>query len=163
MKLLILARHAKSSWAYPELEDLERPLNPRGRRDTPVMAERLAGLSLKPDLIWSSPAIRTVMTARMYAAALRFPLEAVRYSEAMYSNDPSDLMHDINNFPDDYKQVVLVGHNPVLTDLANYLLSGKIDNIPTAGVVGISFNQKSWRLLNKHSGKLEFFEYPKKN
>jgi len=163
LKLLILARHAKSSWEYPELEDIERPLNTRGRRDAPEMAKRLSGLSIKPDLLWSSPAIRAAMTARIYAAVLGFSLEEIRFSEAMYSGSYMDLFKTIKSFSEKFKQVMLVGHNPVLTDLANYLIGEKIDNIPTAGVVGISISQKSWSLLNKHSGKMAFFEFPKKN
>jgi phosphohistidine phosphatase len=162
MKLLILARHAKSSWEYPELDDFERPLNSRGRRDAPEMAKRLASISLKPDLIWSSPANRAAMTARIYAAVLRFPLGEIRFTEVMYSDSHLDLFNLIKTIPDDHKQVLLVGHNPMLTNLANHLITERITNIPTAGVVGITLDQTSWLRVGNHSGKMEFFEFPKK-
>lgn len=162
MKRLLLARHAKSSWDYPELDDFERPLNARGRRDVPVMAKRLKQLEIRPDFIWSSPAIRAVMTARIYAAILKFPLHDIFYSEAMYADAYTDLVYAITNFSDTHSQIMLVGHNPVITSLANHLLEESLDNIPTAGVVGISFPQENWKSLISHIGKLEFFEYPKK-
>jgi phosphohistidine phosphatase len=162
MRLLILARHAKSSWDYPELEDFERPLNPRGRRDAPEMANRLERLNVKPDFILSSPAIRAVMTARIYAATLRFPLTKIFYSESVYSDGYRELFKSIRDFPSTYRQIMLVGHNPVVTELANHLMNKEIDNIPTAGVAGISFDDKSWNEIRSHSGNIKFFEFPKK-
>ena len=162
MKRLILARHAKSSWDYPELDDFERPLNPRGRKDAPVMAIRLKHLNVKPDLIWSSPAVRAVTTARIFAATLHFPLHNILYSESIYSDSHSDLIQAIKKIPDHHQQVMIVGHNPVLTSLVNYLIKETIDNVPTAGVVGISFNDMRWNALGNHNGEVDFFEFPKK-
>jgi phosphohistidine phosphatase len=162
MRLLILARHAKSSWENPELEDFERPLNSRGHRDAPEMANRLKRLDVKPDIILSSPAIRAVMTARIYAVTLHFPLNKINYSESVYSDGYTELFKSIRDFPDTFSQIMMVGHNPVMTDLANHLMNEEIDNMPTAGVVGIWFNDKSWSDIRSRSGKIKFFEFPKK-
>ena len=64
MKSLYLLRHAKSSWKYPNLDDFERPLNKRGRKNIPFMGKVLKKLKVAPDLVISSPAIiRAVMAA----------------------------------------------------------------------------------------------------
>jgi phosphohistidine phosphatase len=162
MKLLILARHAKSSWDYPELEDFERPLNFRGRQDAPKMAAKLAQLKIKPDLIWSSPAIRAVLTARIYARALHYPLNEIHYSEALYSDEAAALVTYIKRTPNTFAQILLMGHNPVMTELVNDLVQDTIENIPTGGVIGVAFKITTWQALKSHSGMVQFFEFPKK-
>ena len=84
MKTLYLVRHAKSSWKYPNLDDFERPLNKRGRKSAPFMGKILKKLKVAPDLIISSPANRTAMTARIIADMINYPLEKIRYSESIY-------------------------------------------------------------------------------
>ena len=72
MKYLYLIRHAKSSWSDPRLSDFDRPLNKRGKRDLPVMGQRMATYEPKPELIISSPAKRARRTARGIGTALGF-------------------------------------------------------------------------------------------
>jgi len=67
MKRLYLVRHAKSSWNRPELDDIDRPLNKRGKRDAPFMGQRLKQHDVCPDLIISSPAKRALKTAKIIA------------------------------------------------------------------------------------------------
>ena len=81
MKTIYLVRHAKSSWKYPNLDDFERPLNKRGRKNAPFMGTILKKLKVAPDLILSSPANRASMTARVIADKISYPLENIRYSE----------------------------------------------------------------------------------
>jgi phosphohistidine phosphatase len=162
MKMLILARHAKSSWAYPELEDFERPLNRRGRKDAPKMAAKLVQLKIQPDLIWASPANRAVITARIYANALHYPLNEIHYSEVLYSDASIDLFNYIKRTPDTFKQILLMGHNPVMTELANYLVKKKVENIPTAGIIGVTFEIDRWERLKNGTGTIKFLEFPKK-
>ncbi len=84
MKTLYLARHGKSSWKYPTLDDFERPLNKRGRKNAPFMGKILKELDADAELILSSPAIRASMTARLMAYQLDYPLENIVYREAIY-------------------------------------------------------------------------------
>ena len=91
MKTIYLARHAKSSWDYPELDDFERPLNDRGRRDAPFMGSMLKKLKIKPDAIVSSPATRAATTARIFANQLSYPLEHIYYNEILYGADQTEL------------------------------------------------------------------------
>ena len=165
MKYLYLVRHAKSSWDFPELTDFDRPLNKRGKRNAPEMGLRLAARDLKPDAIISSPANRALTTARVIAEQLEFPLENIFEEHEVYHATCSKLVELICAFPDDKKCVMLVGHNPGFTDLANFLKEPDyyIGNVPTCGVVAIEFTLNHWSEVNKHCGRMLFFDYPKKS
>ncbi|MDB9822299.1 histidine phosphatase family protein [Deltaproteobacteria bacterium] len=162
MKTLYLARHAKSSWKYPNLDDFERPLNKRGRKNALFMGEILNKLKVAPDLVISSPANRAAMTARIIAYAINYPLEKIQYRETIYSSGENVLIHFIGQINDAAKEVMLIGHNPGFTDLANYMSDQRISNIPTCGVFCVGFNISSWEEIGEHRGKLKFFEFPKK-
>ncbi len=164
MKYLYLIRHAKSSWDYPELSDFDRPLNKRGKNNAPEMGLRLAAKKLEPDAIISSPANRAISTARAIAKALDYPKENIIEDEGIYHAGMRQLVSVVKGLDDSYKRVCMVGHNPSFTDLANQLKEADyhIDNIPTAGVVAIEFPVNQWSDITNHSGRLLFFDYPKK-
>jgi len=163
MKTLYLIRHAKSSWNYPELEDFERPLSKRGRESALLMGTILKKLKAAPDLVISSPANRTAMTARMLADAIHYPLDKIQYSETLYMADENVLIQVIKNMSDSVKRAMLIGHNPGLTGLANTIGDQPIENIPTGGVCCMDLKMTSWKDLREHGGKLRFFEFPKKH
>ena len=163
MKTLYLVRHAKSSWKYPNLDDFERPLNKRGRKSAPFMGTILKKLKVAPDLILSSPANRASMTARIIADKISHPLEKIRYSESIYEFSANALIDVIKHLDDVVNKAMLVGHNPALTDLANYIGDKPISNIPTSGVFCADLNIPSWAKISDHCGKLKFFEFPKKH
>ncbi len=162
MKELFLLRHAKSSWDDPTLSDFDRPLNERGRRDAPRMGEHLAEMGIEPDLIVASPAKRAKKTAGIVAEKLGYDPGRIRWNESVYEASPQTLLYLVCSLPEDAKRVMLVGHNPGFTMLANMLGDVAIDNIPTAGVVGIAFDAKSWDEACRMKGHTLFFEYPKK-
>ena len=85
--VLILVRHAKSSWKEPYTSDFDRPLNGRGKKDAPVMAERLAEAGAAPDIIVTSPARRARKTARIIARGLDYPRKNVREEPRIYEAD----------------------------------------------------------------------------
>lgn len=161
-KTLFLVRHAKSSWDDPDLDDRERPLNKRGKRDAPKMGEHLAGFKIRPDVIISSPAVRAYKTAREIATKLGFKKSDVQKNEDLYSFDSSDIMDVVKGLSDDYSSIMLVGHNPAITLLVNELSGSDIDNVPTCGVAVLGFNVEKWRAVKKGAAELQGFEYPKK-
>jgi phosphohistidine phosphatase len=162
VKTLYLVRHAKSSWEYPDLEDFERPLNKRGRKSAQLMGEVLNRLQTAPDLMISSPANRAAMTARMIADKIHYPLDRILYTDAVYLAEEKALLDVIRNMDRRVNQSMLIGHNPGLTELADYLGDLQISNIPTSGVCCIDLEIPSWKELGEHCGKMRFFEYPRK-
>ena len=161
MKRLFLCRHAKSSWKDMVLKDIDRPLNKRGKKDAPEMGRRLAARGVRPDMIVSSPARRARKTARYLAKALAFARKNIFINEKIYGASAEELLLIIQGF-DDAAMVLMVGHNPETTVLANILGDLDIDNVPTCGVVTLDFSVSSWQEIGKGEGALLFFDYPRK-
>jgi phosphohistidine phosphatase len=155
-------RHAKSSWKDPTLDDFDRPLKKRGKRDAPRMGERLAARGVRPDRIVSSPARRARDTAAAVAAELGWDEGAIELDERIYGASVIALLEIVRDLDDDDAHVMLVGHNPGLTDLANVLTGEEIENVPTAGVVDVTFTAESWRDVAPGGGALVDFDYPKR-
>ena len=162
MKTLTLIRHAKSSWDDLSLTDAERPLNRRGERDAPKMAERLLARGLKPDLIVASPAVRASTTADIIASGLGYPRDRIVRERSLYHASLDDLLDVTASQDDQLNSLVLVGHNPGLTMYANLLVPGLTHNVPTTGIVSVSLERDDWSLYVEPRASLDFFDYPKK-
>jgi phosphohistidine phosphatase len=161
MKTLYLVRHAKSSWKDSSLDDLERPLNRRGKRDAPFMGELLKEKVVNPDVVISSPAKRASKTAQIITEHIGYSKKDIIYSEEIYEASSRELVDFIKKIDDKYNSVMLFGHNPGFTMLNNYLSKNYIDNIPTCGIVALQFNI-NWKEIDKNSAKMLFFDYPKR-
>jgi phosphohistidine phosphatase len=162
LKKLYLVRHAKSSWGNPELRDLDRPLNDRGKRDAPFMGRLMKQKGIKPGLLITSPAIRAYFTAGFFAAELDYSEDNIVKEEELYEAGVTDIIKVISRVNDDIESIMLFGHNPGLTEFCNYISDKQIDNIPTSAVVSLILKKKHWNETGKKSYRLEFFEYPKK-
>jgi phosphohistidine phosphatase len=162
VKNFFLVRHAKSDWSIPGQKDFDRELNPRGTNDAPRMGRKLYELDVKPDLIISSPAARALNTAHFIAEQLRYDTEKIILNEHVYEASVRSLLSVINDIQDDYHRVMIVGHNPTFTYIAEHLTKKNIDNIPTCGVVSIEFQIDSWKEVSGDMGTLKWFIYPKK-
>jgi len=160
---LTLLRHAKSSWDDGKLKDRHRPLNDRGQRDAPLMGQRLRARGARPTLIVTSPAVRARRTAQIIAREIGYPLEFLQREEELYLASPDEIMAVLARQDSSLKDVIVCGHNPGLTDLANRLTGAGIDNVPTTGVVVIGLDLKSWADLNGAQGELLLFDYPRRD
>jgi len=154
-KTLYLLRHAKSSWEDLNLDNLDRPLNKRGKHDALFMAERFAEKDPSLDLIVSSPAKRAQETARIFAAKLH---SGLALDTRLYDADISTMRLIIQDSFLHHDSIMIVGHNPELT-LLNDLLSDKdISNIPTCGLIAIEFQDEK---VEADKGRQLFYLYPK--
>lgn len=162
MKTIYLVRHAKSSWENSELPDYERPLNQRGKRDAPVMAQRFGALKLFPEGWISSPARRTWQTATIWAEHMEVPLASLVATPALYHASPEEILQVIHSQLDTQQSIILFGHNPGLTEFASLICGMDFGNIPTCGVVGVSFPIKLWKEVFFREGECLFYDYPKK-
>ncbi len=139
MKNLILLRHAKSCWKNSSLPDFDRPLNSRGIKNAPAMAELVRRKNIPLDLILSSSAKRTSETTKTFIRILDYKKE-VLFLDDLYSASSKTILNKIQMVDEICKNILVVCHNPGITDLANYIGNTFIDNIPTAGIVGFSFD-----------------------
>jgi phosphohistidine phosphatase len=161
MKTLFLVRHAKSSRDDPMLADRERPLNDRGLRDAPRMAERLAERDVEPDLIVSSPAVRALTTAQLMAKKLDYKVKDIVLDDRIYASSPKILLEVIHGLDDKLKCVMLFGHNPEMSELA-HRLSKEITDMATCAVAEFSFDIKSWTKVGKTAPEKATLDEPKK-
>ncbi len=162
MKYLFLIRHAKSSWSSPELSDIKRPLNERGKNDAPLIGNILKKDSVSPDIIYSSPAARALTTAKIIAKSVGYPAKKIVIKPDIYEASVPDLLRLINSIEEKYNKVMIFGHNPGLSNLSNYLCNSFRNNMPTCGVVQLEFETNNWLEVTENSGSLIKFEYPKK-
>jgi len=161
MKILTLVRHAKSSWDDEKLTDRERPLNARGERDAPVMGKRIANHGIRPSLIITSPAVRARTTAKIIARSIGYPLEFLQREDALYLASLEDLLGAVVAQDNGYNSLMVVGHNPGLTDFGNFLLAGVTNNLPTAGVISVRIDRDNWNLYEQPTVELLVYDYPK--
>ncbi len=159
MKKIYIARHAKSSWNYG-VEDFNRELKKRGRLNAPFMGEKLVSRGTKIEKIICSSAVRTKQTIELMADKIGFDLDFVEYSKDLYLASPKTIIQIIQSVPDSVNELMLVGHNPGVTQAVNFLASEHFENVPTSGVACIIFDFDSWKEV-KNNGKLGFFIYPK--
>lgn len=162
MKKLYLIRHAKSSWDDSSQSDFERPLNKRGEHDAPIMAKFLNENKLEPGLFLSSPANRALTTAQIFAGEFQCPADQIVTDHRIYEAGIRELITVIREIDNENKVVLLFGHNPGLTSLTNLLGDKFIPEMPTCAIVGLKFEVNSWSEVERHSGKIILFDYPKK-
>lgn len=162
MLLLTLIRHAKSSWSDTSLNDFDRPLNKRGKRDAPMMGKLLTYLEFKPDLVICSAAKRAQTTWQLLSSEIRQSNDLESKTEKnLYMASAEKLIALISQQPKTCQHLSLIGHNPGLTDLANSLSDGRLDNLATCGMVQIRFDAKCWTDAVNESGCLQTYISPK--
>ena len=162
MKTLILVRHAKSSWDHDDLRDFDRPLNDRGLHDAPEMAAYLKEQNIIPDVIVTSPALRAYTTAQIMAQTLQVVTSQILTPcDGIYEGHSQNLLDVISKTPRAHQVMMLVGHNPSITNLANNLTHQFIENVPTCGVLTIDFDVDDWQQINARGGVLNRFVSPK--
>lgn len=160
-KSFYIVRHAKSSWSDLRISDHQRKLNRRGKRDGPILAGRVATASIRPTLLISSDATRAWNTAKYFAKALFNDKERVQTESALYHGSEERFIDVINEQDNDHECIMLFGHNPGITYLANSVSDYAIDNVPTCGVLFIESAANKWEDVSLLNCKLKTFIYPK--
>lgn len=154
-----LIRHAKSDWNYSDLIDFQRPLNHRGLSDCTYMHQEI---SLRKDSIWhSSSAHRTYQTSTLLAKKLDFPLNFIQFSGSLYHASQEKMLEYINQIKSPSKNLILVGHNNGISDLANLLTNDYQYSLPTLGILEIEIELDSFEEISPATGIAKKFVYPK--
>lgn len=160
MKKLIIIRHCKSSWSDLNLNDFDRPLNNRGVQDGNLMSKELSKKIDKVDLLFSSSSKRTRLTADFFIEVIN--IKKINFMDELYHSSSENIINILKKISSTKKSVMVIGHNPGLTDLVNKLTSINLYNLPTCGVAIINLNIKNWDLINNFSEyDLEWMKFPK--
>ncbi len=155
MKTLLLMRHAKSSWKDNKLKDRDRPLNKRGKRVAPQMAELIKEKELIPQVILCSTALRARETAEALLTKLDFKGE-VEYLDKLYMAEADVCVKILRHQAEDVERILLIGHNPGLESLIP-MLTSRIEALPTGAIAYLSLPVQSWKEL-KHDVEGELVE-----
>lgn len=161
MKQLSLVRHAKSSWSNPHLKDFDRPLNERGLKDAPVMANHLKQLGLVPDSIISSAAHRAESTAGIMAEVLLGDSELIVTETELYAASVEGLLRELKMIGNQIEHLMLVAHNPSISELLDLLIDGAGQDMPTCCVAVIDLDISDWNRISPGIGTLSHFASPK--
>jgi len=161
MKFLTLIRHAKSDWSDATLNDFDRPLSSRGKKAAPKMGQRIATNGIIPDLVISSPAKRARKTAQLIAREINIKKDAIVYEKDIFEARRKTLADMISRAPD-VKHIALVGHNPGLSDLAQWLCPQATDWLPTCAVLTLELDIKNWKKIAAGCAGILHYDYPKK-
>lgn len=157
MKKLLLIRHAKATHESGYI-DFDRPLKQSGMQDAVLMATLLKGQLQIPQIIITSPALRTKTTADIFAN--QFKLSAPGEDKRIYEASENTWVKVINNLPNEYDFIGIVGHNPGISQILYYLTS-QLKEMPTCAVAVITFENDSWQSISEEDGKLVHFDSPK--
>lgn len=156
-KTLYLLRHAEAN--QTATSDKYRVLTPQGMIAAARMSKVLADKTTTIDWIVSSDAERTRMTAEVFLEQLHLPDEVMNFNEDLYEGHPRHYLEAVNKLPDNKTSVLLVGHNPSISYLAEYLCKHDFGSVPTCGIVALEF-ESPWAEVSKYTGKLLFYESP---
>lgn len=126
------------------------------------MGQRLRVRKARPSLIITSSAKRARQTAKLVAKVIKYPKEFLQVEPELYLAATATILEVIAFQNDEFADMLVVGHNPGLTDLVNQLVPDlELDNLPTAGLVAIDFRADHWSELRHDRGKLAYYDYPK--
>lgn len=135
---LILARHAKSDWADEGLDDHDRPLNDRGRRDAPAMARAVLRRGVRPEVLLSSTAVRAASTAAAFGD--EFEVEVTEHAE-LYLAEPDVLLETAR--ASGAAEVMVVAHDPGMSALVSRLAERDVRMV-TAAVAIFTWHEGDW-------------------
>ena len=159
MKKLIIVRHSKSSWKETSITDFNRPLNSRGKSYGLLMAGYLKSKINKIDYLHSSRSVRTFETSKYFINQIQFG--KVEYDDSLYHSSAPSILNMIRNYSDNFSSVMIIAHNPGLTNLINDITNIYIDNLPTTGLAEIDFNCLRWNDVSSKKSNLVEIKFPK--
>ena len=160
MKTLLLMRHAKSSWEEEGVPDHDRPLNGRGKRDSPRMGKLIRQLDLVPDLVVTSTAKRAKSTAKRVAEACGYA-QKIEESAALYGASTPEWVGVLTKIEETNDRVLGIGHNPGVEEFLEMLI-GDYEPMPTAALAQVSLPIERWAdLVEDTPGELIGLWLPK--
>ena len=162
MREILIVRHAKSSWKYDKLDDSERPLNKRGKRDAVMMGERLGAQGLIPDTVIISATQRTLATAVGMLNRMGKPVQNIHVDDCLFMGDVAAQLALLRALPDTLQRPMLVGHHTGCPGIVSVLTGQAEEAMPTCAVACVRVPIDHWCELTEGSGTLVHYDYPKR-
>jgi phosphohistidine phosphatase len=145
MKHVTIVRHAHAEKLGSDIEDFERRLDKRGRKEAEQMAELAHSLGVRADYILSSPAVRAISTAKEFARSLGYPLQRIRHDDRIYLAERTTLVSILRATPASCRHALIVGHNPGISRLAAWLTGDdSIGDLQTGALCTVKADIDEW-------------------
>ena len=153
MKRLTLVRHGNAEPKGSRVSDFERPLDRRGQSQAEAMARRLLGSQLVPDMLIASPALRTRQTAEVIAREMGIPVRRIHHDERLYLARADDILSVVQAIGPRVEHLMVVGHNPGISDLARWLAvrGDFLGELATGAACTLTFNATQWSAIRPGS------------
>jgi phosphohistidine phosphatase len=161
-RVLIIARHAKSSWDFEDVSDMDRHLKIRGIRDAYDMARREKIERRLPELVISSPAIRALHTASIFMRVYELNFSKMKIDSRLYGSGYSVIKQVVAEQDEKIKRIMIFGHNPDFSELATIFSGESFVDLPTCGLFRITFNAPDWKSISASNMVDTYFDFPKK-
>lgn len=159
---LYLLRHARTQEFQDSQSDFDRELTGIGLQNSTRMGIYLNSKKTEFQIIICSPALRAKTTAELIAEQLKRDPETIYFNDEIYEASVRTLLDVINKFKNEWNSVLLVGHNPSITYLAEYLTGEAIGNITPCGLVELKFEGLDWQMIGENTGVFVEYTYPEK-
>lgn len=159
-KKLFLLRHARALEKVGDQKDIERELDPIGLQNSTRMGMNLFDKGISFDIIISSPATRAMQTASLVAEQIKYDTAKIHQNEEIYEASVRTLLQVVNRLKNDWETVMIVGHNPSITYMTEYLTGSEIGNMTTCGLAEVNFEVDDWAAVSEGTGNLATYEYP---
>lgn len=160
MKKLFVLRHAKATSNFIG-QDFDKPLAKRGQTSAPIMAQKIISRGIQSPYVLCSGAQRTRQTLNLMNMELKVKENHIEINDQLYLASAAKLLKEIRKTPNSVNELILLAHNPGVSELVNFLSTETISEMPTNGAACILFDEIHWNEINHKKGKLGYFIYPK--
>ncbi len=161
-RVLYIVRHAKSSWEYEDISDLDRHLKIRGIRDAHDMARRVKIERKQPELLITSPAMRAMHTATIFTRVFEYNFSKLKIDQRLYGTGVSVIKEIVAEQAPEVYSLMIFGHNPDFSELAGIFSGNSIIEIPTCGLLRVTFKASGWEEISPDCVIDTYYDYPKK-
>jgi phosphohistidine phosphatase len=159
-KTLFIIRHGKARAKETGVKDLDRPLEPEGLRQSTRLGAYLYNKSANIYAIMTSNALRAQQTAEQIADQINFDTSKIMVNEELYEASVRIMLEIVNKLSNDWEEVIVVGHNPVVSYFVEYVTGYHFEGMVPGSVVKISCNVEDWMELTKENSSFEYYTTP---
>ncbi len=159
-KKLFLIRHGRTAERAVDMKDIDRPLTLEGIQNASKMGRFFLLNNMSPDSIMCSTAIRAKTTAELMAEQMNYDTSKIYVNDKIYEASARTLLQIVNSIKEEFGTVFLIGHNPSISFLSEYITGEEIGDVTSCGVIKIKFKDKSWAEIDSGNGEFEDYYYP---
>jgi phosphohistidine phosphatase len=163
VKKLFLVRHAEAEEQQRGESDFGRGLTRTGMRGAALAGKHLKEKNVIPDIFISSDAQRTRQTSETVADQLNFDFDKIQFENDIYEASIRILLRVITTIGEDKSTAVIVGHNPGISFLSEFLTGSLIGTVVPGGIVEVDFMGTTWLEVSQASGTLKGYFAPDTN